>query len=82
MLNLKSKEILYDLLRDKTESQVFYNEMMVRMINPLARKLFKTFRDGDESDLLNVRKCFLGLEAKPMMLKTFYNAGKPSLKRS
>jgi len=79
---LKPKEIFYEILQDKTRGQIFYNEMMVRMANPMARELFKTFRDGEERDLINIRRRFLALEAKPMLLKSFYYAGNPSLKKS
>lgn len=55
--------------------------MMVRMVNPRARDLFKAFRDGEERDLLDIRRRFLGLESKPMLLKAFYYTGNPSLKK-
>lgn len=68
---MKSADILCDLLRDKTAGQVFYNEMMVRVVNPLARDLFETFRDDEERDLFIVRRRLLALEAKPAVLKSF-----------
>ncbi|MFZ5632729.1 MAG: hypothetical protein ACOY40_07750 [Bacillota bacterium] len=68
---LRSKEILYELLRDKTVSQEFYNGMMVRMVNPLARDIFKMFRDEDERDLLEIRGQYLALESKAMVFKSF-----------
>lgn len=68
---MKSADILCDLLRDKTAGQVFYNEMMVRVVNPLARDLFKTFRDDEERDLFIVRRRLLALESKPSVLKSF-----------
>lgn len=74
---MKSMDILYDLLQDKINSQEFFNSMMVRMVNPLARDLFKTIRDEEERDVIIVRKNFLSLEAKPMILKAFFPSQKP-----
>ena len=62
---MKSADILYDLLRDKTAGQVFYNEMMVRVVNPLAR------------DLFIVRRRLLALESKPALLKSFIPGRNP-----
>lgn len=67
---MNSMDILYDLLQDKIGRQVFYNGMMVRMVNPLARDLFKTFRDEEDRDLQAIRRQFLSLEARPMIQKT------------
>ncbi len=74
---LKTIDILYELLRDKMDSQIFYNEMAVRMVNPLCRDLFKTFRDEDEKDIHSIREMFLAEESRPMAMKTFIPAGKP-----
>jgi len=67
---LRDRDLLYDLLQDKTRGQLFYNEMMVRQVNPRARELFKSFRDDEERDVQKVRKQFLTLESKPMIFKT------------
>jgi hypothetical protein len=75
---MKSMDMLYGLLQDKINSQLFYNGAMVRMVNPLARDLFKTIRDEEESDVLRIRRMFLALEARPMILKTFIPARKPA----
>lgn len=77
---MKSMDILYDLLLDKINSQEFYNDMMVRMVNPLARDLFKTIRDEEERDVIIVRKSFLAAESKPMILKAFFPAQTPGKK--
>ncbi|MFZ5652443.1 MAG: hypothetical protein ACOY4I_16540 [Bacillota bacterium] len=68
---MKSINLLYDLLRDKTNDQEFYNSMMVRMVNPAARNIFKFIRDREEADLLEIRRQFLSLEARPQILKAF-----------
>ncbi len=73
---LKTRDLLYDLLQDKIRGQTFYNGMMVRMVNPRARDLFKTLRDEEDRELLAVRSLFLALEAKPMVLK-FFSGRKP-----
>lgn len=75
---MKSMDILYDLLEDKIKSEVFYNGMMVRMVNPLARDLFKTFRDEDEREVRAIRKQFLTEEARPMIFKSFIPGRKPA----
>ncbi|MCL5057952.1 MAG: hypothetical protein M1130_08140 [Actinobacteria bacterium] len=67
---MESREIFYDLLLYKIESQVFYNNVMVRMVNPMARDLLKTFRDEDERDVVSIRKLLLSLESRPMIFKT------------
>lgn len=74
---MKSADILYDLLRDKTSGQVFYNQMMVRVVNPLAVDLFKTFRDDEEKDLAIIRRRLLAQEAKPSVLKSFIPGRNP-----
>ena len=68
---MKTEEILYDLLKDKIMNQTFYNDIMVNMVNPLARDLFKAFRDDEEREVERIRKQFLALEAKPMIFKNF-----------
>ncbi|MFZ5644032.1 MAG: hypothetical protein ACOY46_10615 [Bacillota bacterium] len=68
---MKSEDILYDLLKDKIMNQKFYNDIMVNMVNPLARDLFKAFRDDEEREVIKIRKQFLTLEAKPMIFKSF-----------
>jgi hypothetical protein len=68
---MNSTDIFYDLLLCKTQSQVFYNDIMVRMVNPMARDLFRTFRDEDEKEVLKIRKIFLNLEARPSIFKSF-----------
>ncbi|HBV96807.1 MAG: hypothetical protein JL50_15500 [Peptococcaceae bacterium BICA1-7] len=68
---MESRRIFYDLLLYKIQSQIFYNSIMVRMVNPMARDLFKTFRDEDERDVVNIRKLLLSIESKPEIFKTF-----------
>ena len=70
---MKTTDILYDLLREKIEGQIFYNNILVRMVNPLVIDLFKTFRDGEEMDLRNIRRQFLDMESRPMVFKSFIN---------
>jgi hypothetical protein len=41
------------------------------MVNPMARDLFKTFRDEDERDVVNIRKLLLSIESRPEIFKTF-----------
>lgn len=71
MIKIKTEDILYDLLKDKVMNQTFYNEIMVNMVNPLARDLFKAFRDDEEREVIKIRKQFLTLEAKPLIFKNF-----------
>lgn len=73
---MESREIFYDLLLYKIESQIFYNSIMVRMVNPLARDLFKTFRDEDERDVISIRKLLLSIETRPMIFKTILRGKK------
>lgn len=68
---MKSIDIFYDLMQYKLESQIFYNDIMVRMVNPLARDLFKTFRDEDEREVVRIRRFFLSLESRPVIFKSF-----------
>lgn len=68
---MQTKDVLYDLLMSKTCSQEFYNSMMVRMLNPVARDLFKKFRDKEEQNIVRIRKQFLLLESKPLIFKAF-----------
>lgn len=68
---MESRRIFYDLLLYKIQSQIFYNSIMVRIVNPMARDLFKTFRDEDERDVVNIRKLLLSIESKPEIFKTF-----------
>ncbi|MCL6610622.1 MAG: hypothetical protein K6T66_03660 [Peptococcaceae bacterium] len=74
---MQTRDLLYDLLQDKIRGQIFYNELMIRMVNPLARDLFRTFRDEDERQALAVLKQFLAVESKPAILKAFLPARKP-----
>ncbi|MHB8917000.1 MAG: hypothetical protein ACYC4H_03185 [Desulfocucumaceae bacterium] len=74
---MKSADILYDLLQNKTSGQIFYNQMMVRAVNPLAVDLFKTFRDDEEKDLAIIRRRLLAQEAKPAVLKSFIPGRNP-----
>lgn len=69
---MKTIDLLYDLLWDKIHGQEFYNSMMVRMVNPAAINIFKALRDRDEAELLEIRRLFLSLEAKPQILRAFY----------
>lgn len=68
---MESKEIFYDLLLYKIESQDFYNSIMVRMVNPMARDLFRTFRDEDEKAVVDIRKLLMSIDSRPMIFKTF-----------
>jgi len=67
---MESRDIFYDLLLYKIESQVFYNSIMVRMVNPLARDLFRTFRDEDERAVIDIRKLLMSIDSRPMIFKT------------
>lgn len=68
---VKTIDLLYSLLWDKIHGQEFYNGMMVRMVNPAARNIFKFIRDREEADLLEIRRQFLSLEARPQTIKAF-----------
>lgn len=77
---MKSIDLLYDLLLDKTRGQEFYNGMMVRMVNPAAREVFKTLRNQDESHLVEIRRQFLSLEAKPQLVRLLFRGNEKELK--
>ncbi|KJS00716.1 MAG: hypothetical protein VR68_06410 [Peptococcaceae bacterium BRH_c4a] len=74
---MKTMDLLYDLLMDKINSQVFYNDIMVRMVNPAARELFKTLRDDEEKRLQEIRRQFLALESAPMRVKHYTRGLRP-----
>jgi len=74
---LKTMDLLYDLLMDKINSQVFYNDIMVHMVNPVAREIFKTFRDDEEKHLQEIRRQFLALESAPLKIKHYTRGFRP-----
>lgn len=74
---MKTMDLLYDLLMDKINSQVFYNDIMVHMVNPVAREIFKTFRDDEEKQLQEIRRQFLAQESAPMIMKHYTRGLRP-----
>ncbi|OAT81281.1 hypothetical protein [Desulfotomaculum copahuensis] len=58
-------ELLYDVLHDKMHSQVFYNEQMIRITNPVAHQLFMRLRDEEAQHILRLRMEILTLETRP-----------------
>ena len=68
---MRTSDRLYDLLQDKTNNQIFYNQMMIGMVNPVAKELFRSLRDDDAKDVDTVRRHFLSLEAKPLIFRSF-----------
>jgi len=74
---LKTIDLLYDLMLDKISSQLFYNEIMVGMVNPAARDFFKTLRDEEDRHLQEIRRQFLALESTPMILKNYVRGIQP-----
>ncbi|MFZ5595590.1 MAG: hypothetical protein ACOY31_01095 [Bacillota bacterium] len=69
---MKGIDFLYELLRDRQDSQVFYNKMMINMINPVLRNLFRDFRDEDEKYVHKIRRQFLNIEASPMIFRAVF----------
>lgn len=73
---MKKKYIIYDILKEKTNGQAFYNDMMMRLTNPLIREMFRKFRDDDEGYVVKLQKHIAAIESKPSIFKSFINLKK------
>ncbi len=73
---MKRNYISYDILKEKINGQAFYNEMMIRLVNPLAREMFRKFRDDDERHIIKLQKHLIAIESKPSIFKAFINVKK------
>ncbi len=70
---MKKTDFSYDVLQDKISGQVFYNEMMIRLTNPVAREIFKQFRDDEEKYVQRLQKHVIAKEYVPLSLKGFFS---------
>ncbi len=58
-------DLLYDVLKDKTENQIFYNEQAVKIANPMARQFFINLRDEEMQHITMLQKKINAIEGKP-----------------
>ena len=59
---------LHQVLEEKINSQLFYNELAVKVTNPAARQLFTRFRDEEMAHVEVLQKEILAIESKPFPL--------------
>ncbi|OPY58939.1 MAG: hypothetical protein A4E55_00545 [Pelotomaculum sp. PtaU1.Bin035] len=59
---------LYLALDEKTSSQIYYNELSVKVTNPAARELFTRLRDEEMAYVEVLQKEIASIEAKPFPL--------------
>jgi len=62
---LNALNYLYLVLDEKISSQVFYNELSVKVTNPAARALFTRLRDKEMANIEMLQKEIASIEAKP-----------------
>lgn len=73
---MNTKDLLYDIMQDKFNSQRFYNDIMLGIINPSARDMFKRFRDEEERHGIVLQREILAIEAKPFPVNKIIGARK------
>lgn len=73
---MNTKDLLYDIMQDKFSSQRFYNDIMLGIINPSARELFKRLRDEEERHGVVLQREILAIEAKPFPVNKIIGARK------
>lgn len=56
---------LYQALEEKINNQAFYNELSVKVTNPVARELFTRLRDEEMAHVELLQKEVLSIESKP-----------------
>lgn len=56
---------LHQVLEEKINNQVFYNECSVRITNPAAGSLFTRFRDDEAEHIKILQKEIAAIESKP-----------------
>ncbi len=67
---------LYQALEEKISNQLFYNECMVKAINPVARELFARLRDEETSDIEMLQKEILFIESRPSAVRKIFFSDK------
>jgi len=61
---LDTLDFLYHALEEKINSQLFYNELSVKVVNPVARELFKRLRDEEMANVMLLQREVTTIEAK------------------
>lgn len=62
---MNTLDLLYDALDDKIQMQIYYNESMLRIVNPAARQLFSNLRDEETRHIQAIQQEIAAIEAKP-----------------
>jgi rubrerythrin len=63
---------LYQVLEDKIANQCFYNECLVKLTNPAARKLFTSLRDEEMAHISALQKEIAAIEARPFPVNVLF----------
>lgn len=61
---MNTLNLLYHALEEKINSQLFYNELSVKVTNPVARELFNRLRDEEMANVKVLQKEITSIEAK------------------
>jgi len=67
-MNLDALNYLHQVLEEKIGNQFFYNELAVRVTNPVARQMFTHFRDVEMAHVEVLQKEILAIESKPKLM--------------
>jgi len=62
---LNALNYLYLALDEKINSQIFYNELSVKVTNPVARAIFTRLRDEEMAHIEVLQQEITAIEARP-----------------